>query len=447
MLITPEYVFKDVTHITPEWLAQKGIRALVLDIDNTLTADRSQELPDEVAGWLDTMRKAGVRLTIVSNGAEKRVRPFAQKLGLAYLYRSAKPLPFALMAAQHRMGVKHSQMAMVGDQLYADRMAAALYGIPGLMVIPRGPDLGAQVILKRKREDPVSDDWKIRFGTAGTSDSFAAQGYKTSLEVPEYTAKMGLNAFEYQCGRGVRLGLDKAAKMAALAAPKDILFSVHAPYYISMSSLEEDKRLNSIQYLLQSAAVCRALGGKRIIFHSGSCGKQSREAALEKALDTMRRAVEALDEAGFADMTLCPETMGKVGQLGTLDEVLALCGVDERITPCIDFGHLNARTLGGIQSKADYAAILDRMAEALGDERARRFHVHFSRIEYSKGGEKRHWTFAETQFGPEPQPLMELLAERGLAPVVICESAGTQAEDACTMQQMYRAARDLRKIL
>ena len=108
----------------------------------------------------------------------------------------------------------------------------------------------------------MSEVWNIRFGTAGTSDSFAAQGYKSSLDVPEYTAKMGLNAFEYQCGRGVRLGLDKAARMAALAAERDILFSVHAPYYISMSSLEEDKRLNSIQYLLQSAAVCRALGGK-----------------------------------------------------------------------------------------------------------------------------------------------------------------------------------------
>ena len=116
----------------------------------------------------------------------------------------------------------------------------------------------------------MSEAWNIRFGTAGTSDSFAAQGYKSSLDVPEYTAKMGLNAFEYQCGRGVRLGLDKAARMAALAAQRDILFSVHAPYYISMSSLEEDKRLNSIQYLLQSAAVCRALGGRRIIFHSGS---------------------------------------------------------------------------------------------------------------------------------------------------------------------------------
>lgn len=215
----------------------------------------------------------------------------------------------------------------------------------------------------------MSEVWNIRFGTAGTSDSFAAQGYKSSLDVPEYTAKMGLNAFEYQCGRGVRLG-------------------------------------------------------------------------LEKALDTMRRAVAALDEAGFEDMTLCPETMGKVGQLGTLDEVLALCGVDSRITPCIDFGHLNARTLGGIQTKADYAAILDRMAEVLGDDRARQFHVHFSRIEYSAGGEKRHWTFADTQFGPEPQPLMELLAQRQLTPVVICESAGTQAEDAQTMQQMYRAARN-----
>ena len=280
-------------------------------------------------------------------------------------------------------------------------------------------------------------EWKIRFGTAGTSDSFAAQGGKTSLDIPEYTAKMGLNAFEYQCGHGVRLGLDKAAKMAALAAPKDILFSVHAPYYISMSSLEEDKRLNSVNYLLQSAAVCRALGGQRVIFHSGSCGKQSREAALEKALDTLRRAQTALDETGFSDITLCPETMGKIGQLGTLDEVLELCKVDERITPCIDFGHLNARTLGGIVSKADYAAILDKVEAALGGARAKLFHVHFSRIEYSAGGEKRHWTFAETQFGPEPQPLMELLAERDLEPVIICESAGTQAEDACTMQRLY----------
>lgn len=286
-------------------------------------------------------------------------------------------------------------------------------------------------------------DWKIRFGTAGTSDSFEAKGYKSSLDIPAYTAEMGLDAFEYQCGHGVRLGVDKAGKMAADAAERGILFSVHAPYYISMSSLEEEKRLGSVRYLLQSAEVCRALGGKRIIFHSGSCGKQSREAALEKALDTMRRAVEALDEAGFADMTLCPETMGKVGQLGTLDEVLALCGVDERITPCIDFGHLYARSLGTQFAEgtaaADYAALLDTLQAGLGDERAKQFHAHFSRIAYTKGGEKCHLTFADTEYGPPHAPLLALLKERGLTPTIICESAGTQAEDAAKLAKTYAA--------
>ena len=286
-------------------------------------------------------------------------------------------------------------------------------------------------------------EWKIRFGTAGTSDSFAAQGYKTSLDIPAYTARMGLNAFEYQCGRGVRLGLDKARQMAADAAARDILFSVHAPYYISMSSLEEDKRLNSVNYLLQSAAVCKALGGQRVIFHSGSCGRQSREAALEKALDTLRRAQAALDEAGFSDITLCPETMGKIGQLGTLDEVLALCRVDRRITPCIDFGHLYARSCGTqfaeATAAADYAALLDTLAARLGDDRAVHFHAHFSRIAYTKGGEKCHLTFADTAFGPPHLPLLQLLKARGLAPTIICESAGTQAEDAAALAQGYAA--------
>ena len=277
------------------------------------------------------------------------------------------------------------------------------------------------------------------FGTAGTSESFKAMGYKTSAQVPEYTAAMGLDAFEYQCGRGVRLGEALAKTIRAGAEARSIYFSLHAPYYISMSSMEEEKRLNSVDYILQSAAAVRALGGRRVIFHAGSCGKQSREEALAKALDTMARMQTALDEAGFEDITLYPETMGKVGQLGTMDEVLALCKVDKRITPCIDFGHLNARDGGWIKGKEQYAFILDRMAEELGDERAVNFHAHFSRIEYTTGGEKRHLTFADTVFGPPFEPLMEVLWQRRLAPVIVCESAGTQAEDAAVMKGYYKA--------
>lgn len=279
----------------------------------------------------------------------------------------------------------------------------------------------------------------VLFGTAGQSISFGAKGYKTGLQIPAYTAAMGLDAFEYQCGRGVRIKTELAQSIAAEAETHGIRYSLHAPYYISMSSLEEEKRLNSINYILQSATAVRALGGNRVIFHSGSCGKQSRQQALTKALDTIERMQYALDENGFSDIVLCPETMGKVNQLGTLDEVLALCAVDKRITPCIDFGHLNARDRGIIKTKADFAAILDRMADALQDERADCFHGHFSKIEYTAGGEKKHLTFADTTFGPQFEPLMELLVERRLSPVMICESAGTQAEDAAAMKAYYKA--------
>lgn len=278
----------------------------------------------------------------------------------------------------------------------------------------------------------------IRFGSAGLSDSYPVKKFDPAA-IADYTASFGLTAFEYQCGRGVRLAHDKAALLGAACAARNIALSVHAPYYISMSSLEEDKRLNSIDYLLQSCALVKALGGRRVIFHAGSCGKQSREAALEKALDTMRRAVAACDAAGFGDCVLCPETMGKVNQLGDLDEVLALCAVDERITPCIDFGHLYARTQGGVTTRADYEAILDRLAERLGDDRAGRFHAHFSRIAYTKGGEKCHLTFADTEYGPPHAPLLQLLRERGLTPTIICESAGTQAEDAARLAREWAA--------
>lgn len=283
---------------------------------------------------------------------------------------------------------------------------------------------------------------KIRFGTAGTGDDFKEFGYKDSFSVPDYLERFSLDAFEYQCGRGVRLAEDRGRRLGELGAAKNIRFSLHAPYYISMSGMEEEKRLNSVNYLLQSAAAVKSLGGRRVIFHAGSCGKQSREQALEKALDTMRRAQAALDEAGHGDVILCPEVMGKVNQLGTVEEVLALCGVDKRITPCIDFGHLNARTQGTLAGKAEYAAVLDLLADRLADDRAKYFHVHFSKIAYTTGGEKMHLTFEDTQYGPDFEPLLELCYERGLAPTIICESAGTQARDAAAMARYYRSLAD-----
>lgn len=278
-----------------------------------------------------------------------------------------------------------------------------------------------------------------KFGPAGNSDSFTEMGYKTSLQVPEYLTKMGLDAFEYQCGRGVNIGLDKAKALGELAKEAGIALSLHAPYYISMSSVEEAKRDNSLNYILASARAVDAMGGNRIVVHTGSCGKISRETALELAIDTMKKALRAVDEAGLSHIHICPETMGKVNQLGTLDEVMSLCELDERLIPCIDFGHLNARDLGFFKTKAEYAHVFDTIENRLGIERLRVFHSHFSKIEYTTGGEKKHLTFADTVYGPDFEPVIDLVAQKNLSPTFICESDGTQAEDARTMKEYYQS--------
>lgn len=153
MILTPEIVFRKIECIHPEYLKAHGITALVLDVDNTLTADNSQVLEPSVQAWLDKMRAAGIRLTIVSNNTAKRVRPFAERIGLDWVPLACKPLTIGLAVARHRLGVKKSQMAMVGDQIFADRMAAGLYGCPCLYLLPRAPgDRNKFVQFKRKYE-------------------------------------------------------------------------------------------------------------------------------------------------------------------------------------------------------------------------------------------------------------------------------------------------------
>lgn len=275
------------------------------------------------------------------------------------------------------------------------------------------------------------------FGPAGSSEDFLSK-YKSSSDMPKYLSELGLEAFEYQCGQGVRVSDASGAALKKKAEEYGITLSLHAPYFISLSSIEEEKRENSIGYILSSCTAARKIGAKRIVIHSGSCAKLTREAALELAKDTLLRARKTALENDFEDIHFCPETMGKMNQLGDLEEVLELARLDDTFLPCIDFGHLNARTLGGVNSKEAFAHILDRIENVLGHDRLKIFHSHFSKIEYTqKGGELKHLTFEDTVFGPEFEPLMELVAKKQLSPTFICESAGTQSFDALAMKESY----------
>ena len=184
------------------------------------------------------------------------------------------------------------------------------------------------------------------FGPAGNCEGFYAAGYTATVQVFGWLEQQGLTAYEYQCGRGVRLSDDTAVAIREKARQHHVRVSLHAPYFISLASAEEEKRENSIRYILDSARAVDKLGGDRVVVHPGGLGGRSRQEATALATETLLRAQRVLDEEHLGHIRLCPEVMGKINQLGDLEEVLAFCRAEERFLPCVDFGHLNSRTGG-----------------------------------------------------------------------------------------------------
>ncbi|MBQ3482569.1 MAG: TIM barrel protein [Clostridia bacterium] len=277
------------------------------------------------------------------------------------------------------------------------------------------------------------------FGPGGNSRSFYDAGYKSTLQAPAYLRAIGLGAYEFEAGNGITAGEATLAKIGDAARENGIEMSLHTPYYISLSGIDPEKRLKSIEYIQRSLRAAELLGADTIVIHCGSAAKISRAEAMMLAKDTLARTLEAV---GDTSIHLGLETMGKINQLGTLDEVLELCALDPHFYPVVDFGHMNARERGGFFPDADaYRRVFDAVATKLTDEKARYMHCHFSKIEFTDAGEKRHLTFSDAVYGPSFEPLAEAIAREDLCPRIICESAGTMAEDALAMQAAYRAAR------
>jgi len=276
------------------------------------------------------------------------------------------------------------------------------------------------------------------FGPGGNSDSFKAAGKKSTLEAPEWIRSIGLDAYEFEAGRGINTNDAMLAAIGEEARRNEILMSFHAPYFISLSSVEEQKRTNSIEYIRRSLHAASLLGADTIVIHTGSAATISRDEAMRLAADTLERNLEV---NGDTDVRMGLETMGKINQLGTLDEVLTLCKISPKYCPVVDFGHLNARGVGGQFPDCDsYRRVFDTIANALGDEYAYNLHCHFSKIEYTAKGEKKHLTFADSLYGPEFDGLAEAIIKEGVAPRIISESDGTQSDDALTMKAMWLAA-------
>lgn len=255
----------------------------------------------------------------------------------------------------------------------------------------------------------------IRFGPAGNPIDYKGK----ITQVCDFLALEGLDAYEYQATYGVRISENSARELKENSKKNNILISIHAPYYINLSSPDSGVIKRSIERLVQSAQAAEWMGAYRVVFHPGFYTKFTPKSALQKCKQSIGKVLEELDSKNIKNFIFSPETTGKKSQLGTLNEVINLCQSFDQFQPTIDFAHLHARSGGKIRSVADYQKIMDILERELEIDH---LHCHFTRIEYGNSGEKKHHILLDKEYGPPVKPLLQVLIDCGWKSTIICET-------------------------
>ncbi len=278
----------------------------------------------------------------------------------------------------------------------------------------------------------------VRFGPSGNCDKFYSLGYKDSIQSPEWLRSQGLSAYEYSFTLGRFPSEERSKAMREQAEKHDIQISVHAPYYINFCNISDEAQENNFKFLLNSLRGVKMLGGKRCVVHMGSTLKMEREEAFFNLKKNFNEFLQEFYRQGLNESTvIAPETMGKYSYIGTVDEILEVASWDKCIVPCFDFGHINSLMQGALKSKEDFFKIFEKSIDKLGFDKIDKCHIHFSKIKYGKKGELAHLTFEDKEYGPDYEPFIEVIKDLKINPVIICESKGTQTEDAATMKKYF----------
>ncbi len=246
-------------------------------------------------------------------------------------------------------------------------------------------------------------------------------------DIPEYLASLGYNAYEFAATRLAKLEYKKDMDIFKENAKKfDMFVSLHAPYYISPTNTDAEARATSIDRLVEVYRWCSWLGAKRIVLHPGGYMKLEPDEAVKVMINFIKDSHLKLEEkypndkSLVSQIQLCVETMGKAGQLGSVEETVRIVKEINKpyVAQCVDFGHLYTRHLGKIDEKK----ILEYIEKELGKNAVEQLHVHISKIEYSAGGEVEHVENANTQWGPDFNNYVKLLVENGYKHVIINET-------------------------
>jgi deoxyribonuclease-4 len=263
---------------------------------------------------------------------------------------------------------------------------------------------------------------KIFLGPAGVG--IDCKGNST-LDGIRYVREIGLNAMEVEFVRGVRMKNSLAKECGKVAKELNVDLSVHAPYYINLSSAERAKVKASQKRILDSVERAHCMGARVVVIHPGYYGKMSKEEAYSATKEATKEIIESMKSKGFTDVYLGMETTGKHSAFGTLEEIVKLCKQLKQCVPVIDFAHMYARQGG----KIDYGKIFDTIKPL----KLRHIHSHFSNIEFTDKGERRHLVLDGK---PSFEPLAKEIIKRKVGITIVSESPILE-RDSLKMKQIF----------
>lgn len=276
----------------------------------------------------------------------------------------------------------------------------------------------------------------MKFGVAGVPTNYKGK-FK---DLFNWLREMGLNAYEIQCVYGFKIS-DVNKEIIKKEQLNNMHFSIHAPYYVNLGSLNAPSVEKSKEYMKQGIELAKSINVNRIIFHPGgghNNTEEGRKVAVKQLIDAINKITSEVD---MGEVRFYPEIGGKTANLGSLDEIIEICKNCEYCYPCIDIAHLHAREVGSIQTIEDLRARLQKLKNEL-PKKFKYVHFHAYTINYNDKGEVKHLMHGENMPDgsvgkPNLDDFVSLLHEMEIEPWVISEASDTQEIGAKYMHDLY----------
>lgn len=283
----------------------------------------------------------------------------------------------------------------------------------------------------------------IRFGVGGFPLAFTDRPEsKDRGAVFAWLRSVGLDAIELQMTYGPRMTAEQGRRYRALAIADDIKLSIHGSYYIVLASPDPAKVLRSVDTLLRTYEQADILGAREIVLHPGSLYGAPEADVSRRFAENLERFMAQL---GKTDISLMIETAGKVGQMGSVDMILDVAATIKGVGPCIDFGHVHARSLGGLETADAIAQVFARIDEFQRSNPDTPTHFHYTPIHYGPRGEIQHRALSDIDgvsnkpFHPRPEPVAAGLAGLPGRFTIISETHNSQEMGAIRLKNLINS--------